>query len=167
MHCNHRHFTVEDWLSRFPSFVDDLAPCLPAYTSGYCQSFENVLADSNGPPEERDVLHDLLLQLHFMHNDNPELVEDYEWFHERTCLALSEIEAAWSRSSFPSFDGSPPPQDGPIPLPRLLVPLPLHYLLSQWLLGLRPIPCLGHKYLPLLHLSLTSETVPRISLVPT
>ena len=110
-----RPFAVEEWLSRFPGFVDDLAPRLRAYASGYRQSFENVSADSDGPPEERDILRDFLLQLRFLHNKNPELVEDYEWFRERVRLALSEIEAARSRSSSPSSGGSPPPQDGPDP----------------------------------------------------
>ena len=105
-------FAVEDWLSRFPGFVDNLALRLCAYASGYHQSFKNVLVDSDGPPEECDVLCDLLLQLRFMHNNNPELVEDYERFCERARLALSEIEAAWSQSSSPSSEGSPPPQDG-------------------------------------------------------
>ena len=94
-----RLFTVEDWLSRFPGFMDNLALCLCAYVSGYHQSFENALADSNGPPEERNVLRDLLSQLWFMHNNNPELVEDYKWFCEHLRLALSEIEATWSWSS--------------------------------------------------------------------
>ena len=115
MHRNLRAFAVEEWLSRFPGFVDDLAPRLRAYTSGYRQSFENVSADSNGPPEERDILRDFLLQLWFLHNKNPELVEDYEWFRERVRLALSEIEAARGRSSSPSSGGSPPILGGPDP----------------------------------------------------
>ena len=59
MHCDLRRFTVEDWLSRFPSFMDDLAPHLCAYASSYCQLFKNISADSDGPPEEDNVLHDL------------------------------------------------------------------------------------------------------------
>ena len=60
--------------------MDDLGLHLRAYVSGYRQSFENISADSNGPPVERNVLHNFLSQLWFMHNNNPELVEDYKWF---------------------------------------------------------------------------------------
>ena len=108
---NLRLFAVEEWLSRFPGFVDNLGLRLRAYASGYRQSFENVSVDSDGPPEECDVLHGLLSQLRFMHNNNPELVEDYKWFRERAQLVLSKIEAACSQPSSPSSEDSPPPCD--------------------------------------------------------
>ena len=107
MHRDLRAFATEEWLTRFPGFVDDLSTRLTNYASAYRQSLAHVAAESDGPPDQRDVLRDLLSHFRFVHNANPELEEEYEWFRDRAMLALSEIEAARSRSSSPSSGDSP------------------------------------------------------------
>ena len=113
MHRDLRAFATEEWLTRFPGFVDDLSTRLTNYASAYRQSLAHVAAESDGPPDQRDVLRDLLSHFRFVHNANPDLEEEYEWFRDRAMLALSEIEAARSQSSSPSSGDSPRPGDGP------------------------------------------------------
>ena len=93
--------------------MDDLSKHLTNYASAYCQLLAHVAVESDGPPDQRDVLRDLLLHFQFVHNANLDLEEEYEWFRDHAMLALSEIEAAHSWSSSPSSGDSPHPGDGP------------------------------------------------------
>ena len=104
---------MEDWLTRFPRFVDDLSTCLTNYASAYHQLLAHIAAESDGPPDQHDILHDLLSHFRFVHNANLDLVNKYKWFRDCAMLALSKIEAACSQSSSPSSGGSPRPGDGP------------------------------------------------------
>ena len=93
--------------------MDDLSTHLTNYASAYHQSLAHVAVESNGPPDQREVLCDLLSHFRFVHNANPDLEEEYEWFHDHAKLVQSEIEAAHSWSSSPSSGDSPHPGDGP------------------------------------------------------
>ena len=167
MRCDLCLFALEEWLSRFPGFVDDLGLRLRAYASSYCQSFENVSTDSDGPPENTTSCAIC------------------------SCSSSSCTITMWS--SWRIMSGSTNAHD--LPCPRLRQPIVGHLphplrtllllrmvwtlltrlfmlllprcLLSLQLLGLRPVPYLGRKYRPLRLPSSTWETVPCISLVPT
>ena len=160
-------FAVEDWLSRFPSFVDDLAPCLHAYASGYRQSFKNILQALMAPLSSM-----MSCTICSCSSGSCTITTRSSWRIMNGSMNAHTLCCPNLR--LPRVSLLPHPlrtllllRMVRIPLLHLLTLLPPHYLLSLWLLGLRLVPCLGCKYLPLLLPSSTSGTVPCIGLVPT
>lgn len=101
-----------------------------------------------------------------MHNNDLELVDDYEWFHNCMLLALSKIEAACSQSFSPSSGDSPPPQDGPDPASMSPRAPSTSLLVIPAASRTQAVPHLGCKCLPCLLLLLTLETVLHVGLMP-
>ncbi|KAH9024576.1 hypothetical protein EDB85DRAFT_2150409 [Lactarius pseudohatsudake] len=84
-------FAVEPWLERFPGYVADLAPRLCAYASELQAAERRVAEAGDHEPDPHACLWAFLLALKESHDARRIPDEDYEWFHARARLALSEL----------------------------------------------------------------------------
>jgi hypothetical protein len=90
-----RAFAVESWLTRFPGFVDDLAPRLRTFSQALATSTASCSEDlGDVPVDPRAPYWDMLKELRASRAAGRAPSEDHDWYRARALLAISEFSAA-------------------------------------------------------------------------